>query len=126
MIQPHKVCPRCGQPAVLQMPACRRCGYAYTSDASAGWSANGPSRGRRRLLVLSLAALCALLLGARISFTIRDLRHAGNLNGPSPGVSPTSPAGQEAPLRPPLGAPGARERHPVWAPPDPTAMPARA
>lgn len=25
----HKVCPHCGQPAVLQMDRCRRCGYVY-------------------------------------------------------------------------------------------------
>jgi hypothetical protein len=27
--QPFKVCPNCGQPAVLSMPSCRRCGQSY-------------------------------------------------------------------------------------------------
>ncbi len=29
MVAPHKVCPRCGQRAVLDMPACGRCGHQY-------------------------------------------------------------------------------------------------
>jgi len=30
----HKICPRCGQPAVLDMPSCRRCGLPYPAPAS--------------------------------------------------------------------------------------------
>lgn len=29
MTQPYKTCPQCGQPAVLEMPQCRRCGFFY-------------------------------------------------------------------------------------------------
>ena len=29
MTAPHKICPQCGQPAVLEMTQCRRCGFAY-------------------------------------------------------------------------------------------------
>jgi hypothetical protein len=35
MTQPYKVCPRCGQPAVLQMPQCRRCGLPYPAQPAA-------------------------------------------------------------------------------------------
>ncbi len=31
---PHKVCPHCGQPAVLEMPQCRRCGIVYLPSAA--------------------------------------------------------------------------------------------
>ncbi|HLK61764.1 MAG TPA: hypothetical protein VKU00_34780 [Chthonomonadaceae bacterium] len=33
MTQPYKVCPQCGQPAVLEMAQCRRYGYAYPPSA---------------------------------------------------------------------------------------------
>src|SRR5437588_8920507 len=29
---PHKICQNCGQPAVLDMPACRRCGQVFPSQ----------------------------------------------------------------------------------------------
>jgi rubredoxin len=35
MTMPHKICPHCGQPAVLAMTQCRRCGFVYGSDTPA-------------------------------------------------------------------------------------------
>jgi hypothetical protein len=35
MTMPHKTCPQCGQPAVLAMTQCRRCGFVYDTGASA-------------------------------------------------------------------------------------------
>jgi|SRR5579871_1184013 len=32
---PHKFCPQCGQPTVLQMPQCARCGHLYHTPPSA-------------------------------------------------------------------------------------------
>lgn len=33
--EPYKTCPQCGQPAVVQMPQCRRCGYVFPPAPSA-------------------------------------------------------------------------------------------
>lgn len=33
MTMPHKICPQCGQPAVLAMTQCRRCGFVYVPIA---------------------------------------------------------------------------------------------
>ena len=30
-LPPHKICPQCGQPAVLTMAVCQRCGYPYNA-----------------------------------------------------------------------------------------------
>src|SRR2546429_4128798 len=35
MTQPPKTCPQCGQPAVLEMAQCRRCGFVYPPSAPA-------------------------------------------------------------------------------------------
>src|SRR5689334_15491083 len=40
MAQPHKTCPKCGQPAVLTMKQCGRCGHTYRTDFAAAPSGN--------------------------------------------------------------------------------------
>src|SRR5689334_2220204 len=36
MTQSYKVCPQCGQPAVPEMPQCRRCGFLYVAPPFSG------------------------------------------------------------------------------------------
>lgn len=75
MNQPHKVCPQCGQPAVLEMPQCRRCGYSYPvlsvpSPFSQPAMTKEPSHKRRALT--GVLCVMALLVGV-LAVGIRSL-----------------------------------------------------
>lgn len=67
MSVPYKVCPKCGQRAVLSMQACGRCGYSYVR--------------RRSLVMLGSGVAAAILLAgffvfAALRFTTNPLTGA--------------------------------------------------
>ena|SRR5579871_4859855 len=76
-LPPHKTCPQCGQPAVLEMPVCRRCGFPYPPAAVPVFvpipvplTALVPPRKRASPLKLAwrLLRLCAILLLALLAY----------------------------------------------------------
>ena len=57
-MQPHKFCPRCGQPCVLSMRFCGRCGFALTSVQRPTASLRQNPAIRRAGFVLIAALAC--------------------------------------------------------------------
>jgi hypothetical protein len=101
MTMPHKICPQCGQPAVLAMMQCQRCGFVYGSGTSASQSGFPPSphsreipraqqpalqprrRGPLALLVilgLGIVVLGAVALSWRLNVLTRGLSEGSGLN----------------------------------------------
>src|SRR5579871_202657 len=74
----YKTCPVCGQPAVLSMPACGRCGAPYPPLSAPGTAQppimpgagaplpSQPTSGSRGPALAIIAVLLALLLGAAL------------------------------------------------------------
>src|SRR2546425_820857 len=102
MIEPYKQCPYCGQPAVLSMPRCGRCGAPYPPlpTESAPQRRSGP--------IIALLALCSLVaLIALIVFAFQRTRSSAHAFA---GNSLTTSHSQVAPSGPPVtGANGHRE-----------------
>jgi hypothetical protein len=106
---PHKLCPNCGQPAVLEMDRCRRCGFVYTaasveptmtftrplSAASRRELERAHKPARRTIAPFVLAAL-ALLAVSCAAYVIR----AARLNAAPLTARAALPAA--APLRDPM------------------------
>ncbi|HZT43037.1 MAG TPA: hypothetical protein VFA07_12790 [Chthonomonadaceae bacterium] len=75
-LPPHKICPQCGQPAVLDMPVCRRCGFPFPTPnvvpvfVPVPMTALVPPRKRSSSLKLAwrLLKLCALLFLALLAY----------------------------------------------------------
>jgi hypothetical protein len=74
MTQPYKVCPQCSQPAVLEMPQCRRCGFLYRASpqismASSNLASHPPERSRaernrvRNRMLFGMLGVLLLLVG---------------------------------------------------------------
>lgn len=100
MTMPHKICPQCGQPAVLEMAQCRRCGFAYMQAPSVGspyvpgtqrdrerpYAPQQPPTRRRSGARLLLAALgCLLIVGALARVLMQGTRrHASAATGGLP------------------------------------------
>ncbi len=80
MNQPYKVCPHCGQPAVLAMPQCRRCGFVYPTVPMTPERSAAVSRGRRAapLLVLLVFALLLIVLGVGLSRSLFSRHSSAN------------------------------------------------
>ena len=110
---PHKVCPQCGQPAVLQMDQCRRCGFVYPGFTPVVDSYGRPlspaalrevrrpaAHPRRRASTIALLASIAVIALAAIILA----RSAGRLGVPAAriadrGASPAAPlAGMRDPM----------------------------
>lgn len=109
MTMPHKICPQCGQPAVVAMTQCRRCGGAFSAVPPAGSAdptAPRPTEApraqqaalqrRRRIAPLMLSAalvLGALLLGGTAFVVNRALLQSGRFDADkSTGGSPLNAA----------------------------------
>lgn len=84
---PHKVCPHCGQPAVLDMVRCRRCGYNYSAvgvqptmtfarplSAASEREMNRVWPPKRRSHAPLIMAVPALLAIGGIAWVIRSVR----------------------------------------------------
>ena len=116
MTMPHKSCPRCGQPAVLTMAQCQRCGFAYASTpSSAPIRTHGPAamempdaqrhrqqhrRNAGPVVLLIAVGLGVLLLGAGLNvFRQAALRNAEFSYRGLPSGSPlnSAPAKSDAP-----------------------------
>ncbi len=95
MTMPHKICPRCGQPAVLAMTQCRRCGCVYTpGPPAASVSPAAPNSGempraqRTARQRSSAAMLIVLVLGLFLfGAIVRSGRHVDFAAGRMPGGS---------------------------------------
>jgi hypothetical protein len=110
MMLPHKVCPRCGQPAVLEMPRCRRCGHAYPaagveptmtfarplSEASRRELERARVPKRRSPAPLIATVLALLALGAT-AWLMRSVKPAA-----APLASRTGPPTAAPPMRDPM------------------------
>lgn len=101
MTQPYKICPACGQPAVLSMPVCRRCGRPYVPPPAPGvylpqslpiapdappWQ--GTSRRKQGVLFGVLAA--AVLAGVVLLFSLRPSERSGPPRTGSSGLTQSS------------------------------------
>jgi hypothetical protein len=117
MTMPHKTCSRCGQPAVLTMAQCQRCGFAYASTLSSppvrppGSAATEIPAAQRQMqqrrrhagptVLLIAVGLGVLLLGAGLNVLRQAaLRHAEFPSRGLPGGSPLNGAPAESAVPP--------------------------
>ena len=86
----HKVCPNCGQPAILQMPICRRCGFQFPVPAEQFERNRVPPAQRRSasgmavFIAVALLILLVLLGGAIVRR--RNRLHNGGIGDFASGV----------------------------------------
>ena len=79
MTQPYKRCPQCGQPAVIEMPQCRRCGHSYFQPMPTApldvYPRIGPvpARMSRAVLTAAILVVTVLVVGAMVlTFFVRQ------------------------------------------------------
>lgn len=104
---PHKTCPHCGQPAVVSMPQCRRCGFVFPSAPPASFGVEARERPHERIpqasgsrsisTWLPLMLVCGALLGIVALARLRGVgQHAlptdGGHTGSALDFSPTDGA----------------------------------
>src|SRR5260221_6436140 len=63
-LPPHKICPHCGQPAVLAMQVCQRCGAPYPVVPYMDQRPSSPTSRTPLLVLLACGVLAIVLLGA--------------------------------------------------------------
>ncbi len=110
MTMPHKICPQCGQPAVLEIAQCRRCGFVYAPMPAATPPAFTPSarempRDRqaaqqRKNSALPLALMAIFIIGVvAVGSVVRVLTRAAFSGRGVPGGSGvnSSPADTASP-----------------------------
>ncbi len=73
MTMSHKTCPQCGQPAVLTMPQCQRCGFVYGPGTSAPSSSLPTPLSRERPRTQQAALQPRSILGPLLLFVALGL-----------------------------------------------------